>query len=135
MGTFKGYLISCNGDTDNSWILASSYSSVPNQREEIKAIRDENTRDLTRITAQGLKTVIEFQTLPVDLSTKQKIQEFFNSGMVDTLQKKVLITFWNDDVNEYQTKYFYIPNITFNIDYFDEHNIYYQPISIKLVEY
>lgn len=135
MGNFSGYLLKCNNNTDNSWLLASSYKSTPNQREEIKAIRDENTRDLTRVTAQGTKTVIEFQTLPVDLAGKKKIQKFFNDAMTDKLQRKVTVTYWNDEDNDYKTSSFYLPDIEFNIDYIDETNIYYSPLTFKLIEY
>ena len=135
MGNFSGYLLKCNNNTDNSWLLASSYKSTPNQREEIKAIRDENTRDLTRVTAKGTKTVIEFQTLPVDLSGKKKIQKFFNDAMTDKLQRKVTVTYWNDEDNDYKTSSFYLPDIEFNIDYIDETNIYYSPLTFKLIEY
>ena len=135
MGNFLGYLLKCNNNTDNSWLLASSYKSTPNQREEIKAIRDENTRDLTRVTAEGTKTVIQFQTLPVDLAGKKKIQKFFNDAMTDKLQRKVTVTYWNDQDNDYKTSSFYLPDIEFNIDYIDETNIYYSPLTFKLIEY
>lgn len=135
MGNFLGYLLKCHNNTDNSWLLASSYKSTPNQREEIKAIRDENTRNLTRVTAQGTKTVIEFQTLPVDLVGKKKIQKFFNDAMTDKLQRKVTVTYWNDEDNDYKTSSFYLPDIEFNIDYIDETNIYYSPLTFKLIEY
>ena len=135
MGNFLGYLLKCNNNTDNSWLLASSYKSTPNQREEIKAIRDENTRDLTRVTAEGTKTVIQFQTLPVDLAGKKKIQKFFNDAMTDKLQRKVTVTYWNDEDNDYKTSSFYLPDIEFNIDYIDETNIYYSPLTFKLIEY
>ena len=135
MGNFLGYLLKCNNNTDNSWLLASSYKSKPNQREEIRAIRDENTRNLTRVTAEGTKTVIEFQTLPVDLVGKEKIQKFFNDAMTDKLQRKVTVTYWNDEDNDYITSNFYLPDIEFNIDYIDEANIYYSPLTFKLIEY
>ena len=74
MAQFLGYLLKCGNNTDNSFIEMSTYDSAPNQREEIKAVRDENTRDLLRVTADGMKTAIKFTTIPMNLADKIKMQ-------------------------------------------------------------
>ena len=61
----------------HKYIALDTWDSTPNQREEIKAYRDDNTRDLTRITAQGKKSVFKFKTRKyLHLSEKQEIQTY-----------------------------------------------------------
>lgn len=138
MSKYKGYLIkAANTDTklDMKWILCKSYRTTPNQREEIEAYRDDYTRDLIRVTAPGKKTKIKFTLVRADLDTKIAIQAFFNSVMVDKLQRKVHITFWNDEDNEYQTGYFYLPDIEWTIEDVAEDTIYYATTKIELQQY
>lgn len=138
MAQFLGYLLKNNitGSTDNSFIALESYNSTPNQREELVAYRDENTRDLTRVTADGMKTAINFSSIAgMDLLQKMAMQEFFNSAMVDEKQRKVDLTYWNDEENTYKRGYFYLPDISFTIIEITSDNIYYDAIDIGLVEY
>ena len=47
MSDFKGFLLkNSSGETLDRYIQFDTYSSTPNQREEINAYRDDNTRDL-----------------------------------------------------------------------------------------
>lgn len=57
MANFEGYLFKSGSDIfPHQYINYESYSTLPNSREEIKAYRDDNTRDLTRVTASGTKS-------------------------------------------------------------------------------
>lgn len=135
MAQFLGYLLKSGTNTDNSFIQKDTFESTPNQREEIKAVRDENTRNLVRITADGMKTAIKFTTMPVNLAGKVAIQNFFNAGIVDSKQRRVRLTYWNDEDNVYKTSDFYLPDITFTISTISEDDIQYNPLSIELIEY
>ena len=55
MAQFKGYLVKFGSvELPNSYLkLDSGNTSTPNQREEIKAVRDDYSRKLTRVTANG----------------------------------------------------------------------------------
>lgn len=135
---FKGYLIK---NADNSevlkgkWIERSTYLATPDQRVEIEAYRDDYTQDLERVTSPGLKSKIVFKTCPMDLAEKTKFITFFNNAMVDRLQRKVHLTYWNDDVNEYDTGYFYYPDRTWPVKDYTSDNILYDSLEIQLVEY
>lgn len=120
---------------NNGWLEWGSYSTTPNQREEIKAVRDDYTRDLTRITAPGTKTRIDFKTLPCSLDVKIAIQAFFMDAEEDALQRKIQMEYWNDEENCYKTSYFYRDDITFNAKKATETNIEYEGFDIILVEY
>ena len=139
MENFLGYLIKAGNSTaifPHKYIKLETYKATPNQREEIEAYRDDYTRDLYRVTSDGMKTKVEFSTLDgLTLSEKLEIQTFFNNAMVDTTQRKVHITFWDDEKNEYRSSYFYIPDVDYSIRKIDGTDIIYNSLTYKLVEY
>jgi hypothetical protein len=134
---FEGYLLKSGNDIfPHKYIEYSSWESTPNQREEIKAYRDDNTRDLTRVTAAGRKTAIAFKTRDsLTLDEKIEIQTFFTSHETDAAERKIPLTFWNDEDNEYKTGYFYRPNLKFPIKSISGNSIVYGSVQIDLVEY
>ena len=118
------------------YIALDTWDSTPNQREEIKAYRDDNTRDLTRITAQGKKSVFKFKTRKyLHLAEKQEIQNFFTLSESDPNQRKIYLTFWNDEDNTYKSGYFYRPNMNFKIYKITNDDIIYDEMSFELIEY
>lgn len=134
---FEGYLLKSGNDIfPHKYIEYSSWDSTPNQREEIKAYRDDNTRDLTRVTAAGRKTAIAFKTRDsLTLEEKMEIQNFFTSHETNAAERKIPLTFWNDESNSYVTSDFYRPNIKFPIKSISGNSIVYGSIQIDLVEY
>lgn len=134
---FRGYVLknAVTNSTDNSFIAVETYSTTPNQREELVAYREENTRDLNRVTAQGKKTVITFSMIDMDLFKLERALNFFKTCMVNVEQRKCHLTYWNDEDMMYKTSYFYIPNWTFNVDRIESRNIYYKTMNVTLTEY
>ena len=134
---FQGYLLKSGNDIfPHKYIEYSSWESTPNQREEIKAYRDDNTRDLTRVTAAGRKTAIAFKTREnLTLAEKTEIQNFFTSHETNAAERKIPLTFWNDESNSYVTSNFYRPNIKFPIISISGKDIIYGSVQIDLVEY
>lgn len=139
---FRGYLIKAvlsNEVLPLQFIEWESYSSTPNQREEIKAYRDDNTRDLTRVTAEGKKSVIEFKLRSLWLPEKILFQDWLQAGIENTQeaheQVKIELEFWDDENNVYKTGVFYVPNIQYSITRITDDNIKYKETSIKFIEY
>lgn len=135
---FNGYLLKVCGKNiifDGAWITRKSYRALPNQRTEITAYRDDYTQELTRVTAPGLKTKITFTIPPVDLKTKAKIKQFFKSAEVVELERKVKLTYWNDEDDCYKDGFFYVPDLTFTIDDYTDSDIMYEALEVSLVEY
>ena len=139
MSNFAGYLLKAtvtNTVFPNRYIKWDSWNSTPNNREEIKAYRDENTRDLTRITAAGKKTALQFATRDnLHITDKEAVQSFFTSAESDTDQRKISLEYWNDEDNTYKTGIFYRPNTQFKIKKVTDNDIIYDSITIDLVEY
>nr|DAU37946.1 MAG TPA: hypothetical protein [Caudoviricetes sp.] len=136
MSVFNGFLLkNSSGETIDNYIQFDTYNSTPNQREEIDAYRDDNTRELYRATADGMKTAISFSTKDLDLNKKMAIQQFFTNATVIGKERKVYLTYWNDEDNVYKSSYFYIPDIKFTIKRIESDNIFYEPLDIELIEY
>lgn len=130
---YNGFLLKFGGTVlPNSYFL--EYSSTPDQRLENDAERD-NTGYLHRSTLPSGKTNISFTTHIMSLEEKIIFQSIINSAIVDTAQRKCLVTFWDDEINNYKTSYFYIPDIEYQVMDADEADIIYNPISVELIEY
>ena len=139
MDEFRGYLlkaVSTGTIFPHKYIALESYSSEPNHREEIKAYRDDNTRNLTRVTAEGTKTSLSFTTRPnLHLKEKQEIQKFFTDAESVALERKIQLEYWNDESNTYKTGYFYRTDTKFPIKQIMDDDILYKEMTISLVEY
>lgn len=136
---FAGYLlkaVATNTIFPQKYIALESWDSTPDQREELKAYRDDNTRNLTRVTAAGKKSVFSFTTRPnLHLADKIAIQTFFTSAESDPNQRRITLQFWNEETNSYDTGDFYRPNMNFPIYKITDDDIIYKALKFEFVEY
>lgn len=133
MSNYKGYLLKFGSTVmPNKYFL--EYSSTPNQRMESDAQRDQ-LGDLHRTTLPHHKTSITFSTHILSLDEKINFQNIINGAMTNSLQRRVPVTYWNDETNSYKTGSFYIPDIEFQVIDADANNIEYNPITVELIEY
>lgn len=132
---YSGYLLSFGSvSLPNRYIAQGTYSITPNQRTELSAYRD-NNNNLQRATSPNFKTKITFSTTILELNDKINLQSIIASGIINNTERKVQVTYWNDETNSYHTSYFYIPDVTFTILDTLDSNIYYNPISYTFIEY
>lgn len=138
---FGGYLISnSTGGAANAfpmkYIAAETWEISPQQREEIKAYRDDNTRNLTRVTAAGMKTAITFQTIDgLTNSDMFRVLQWFYSNEITHKERNLVLEYWDDYGQLYKTGTFYRANPHFTIDHIDGTTIYYKSLTVELVEY
>lgn len=139
MNNWRGYFIRATKNNQifpNEYIAWESYDSEPNHREEIKAYRDDNTRNLTRVTAEGTKSSLTFTVRSnLHLEDKMFIQAFFTDNESDALERKITLEYWNDEDNDYHISDFYRPDIKFTIKKITTNDIIYKEFTIDLVEY
>lgn len=133
MSNYKGYLLKF-GNTKFPNGYFAEYSSTPDQRIDTDAERDDNG-NLQRTTLPTGKTSITFSTHILHLDEKINMQNIINSAIVNTAQRKCYVTYWNDEINSYDSGYFYIPDIEFSVMDAGKIDILYNPISIELIEY
>ena len=140
--SIKKVTVSVNGSNKtlipfpHQYMALESWETTPNQREEKKAYRDDNTRNLTRVTASGHKTAIKFSTRDdLHLADKKIIQKFFTDHESNANERKISLTYWNDESNTYKTGDFYRGNMTFTIKKITDNDIIYKALSFDIVEY
>lgn len=130
---YKGYLLKFgNIIMPNGYF--TEYSSTPDQRLESNAERD-NTGYLQRSTLPNGKTSITFSTHILHLDEKISFQNIINSSIINSVQRKCKVTFWDDEINDYKTSVFYIPDIEYQIIDASATDVRYNPISVELIEY
>ena len=101
---FEGWLIKF-GDVKlpNSFLLADGWESEPNKRIEIDAYRDANVY-LHRETADDFKTKIQLNIREMNLQERRAFNNVISLstlGYTDRKQRKVNLTYWNDETLEY----------------------------------
>lgn len=139
MSNFEGYLIKFgNVIMPNKYLVLDGWQATPNQRLEADAYRDANGL-LHRETLSNYKTEIVLSVADLELAEKLEFQHIINQAMINETERKVDVTYWNDETNEYvhSPTGFYLPGIKWTITHVDEKskNIIYKTFSVKLIEY
>lgn len=132
---YSGYLIAFGGKIlPNRYFKQGSYSVTPNQRTELSANRD-NDNYLHRNTSPNHKTKISFETGILYLQDKINIQNIMNNGLINSVERKYSITYWNDEQNCYITAEFYMTDVTYTILDTLGNDIIYQPVKFDFIQY
>ena len=136
---FEGWLLKFgNVRLPNSFLLADGWKSTPNQRLELSAKRNANML-LLRETSSNYKTKLTITVREMNLEEKSAFQNVINQAMISVKERKIDLTYWNDEINEYvhSATGFYIPDITYVAHYIDEDNndIEYNSFTVTMIEY
>lgn len=138
--TFQGYLIAYvkNNNTvpfPHEYIAWEEWETNDDQREYIKAYRDENTRNLTLVQAEGQKTALTFKIRDnLHLADIRKIRTWFQNGEIDHSIRSIYIKYWNNDLLKYDYITCYQANPKFNIKKITDNDIIYKGRTVDLVE-
>lgn len=134
---FEGWLIKF-GDTVLPNHYLAQYGGTPNQRLELDAYRDA-TALLHRETSPNYKTSLTLPIRKLYLGEKILLKAVIDSGIVSggEQERKVQITYWNDEDMAYRSGVFYMPDIKYTIIHVDENklNMIYDSFEINLTEY
>ncbi len=137
---FSGWLIKF-GDVvlPNSFILADGWESTPNQRVDIDAYRDANVL-LHRETSENFKTSLTLNIRSTNLEEMTAFKAVIGLATLsinDKRQRKLMVTYWNDEELEYKTATMYMSDTTYGIHTIDEatRDIEYNSFTIELIEY
>ena len=130
---YQGYILKFGNTVfPNHFFL--QYSSTPSQRMDVDAERD-NLGWLHRSTLPNGKTSIAFDTHIMELDEKIAVQNIIRQAIEIPAERKGKVTYWNDEINDYVTGDFYIPDVQYTIMDADQRTIRYAPITVELVEY
>lgn len=116
-------------------IMSDENEQTPNQREEIKAVRDDDTRVLTRVTSSGQITKMQYAFKPMNIKQRKALNAVMKHGLVNEKQRKYKVTYWNDENLRYETGNFYIPDITFHYKEVSEETLTYRAFVMQLIGY
>lgn len=129
--SFQGYLLKINDTVfPNEYIAHGSYTSTPNQRQDLDSYRDA-VGVLHRTILGHHVTKIEFNTIMLHLEDKTSL-----TGLLRN-RDEMRVEYWNDEKNAYSNGNFYCADLKFEIYSVDEEkrDIRYKPIRIALIEY
>ena len=137
MSNFKGYLLKATKTGQkfpSKYIKLNTWDSTPKQIEYLKAYRDDNTRNLTKVAAKGRKSTFKFTSIPgLNLSDREVIKAFFyfiqsnNEGDIE-------LEYWDDKSLVYRTGNFYQPNMHFKIVSHTAKDIIYDSLEFEFIE-
>ena len=90
------------------YIKLESYSSKPDQRQDLDSYRDADGY-LHRNTLPHTATKIEFETTYLYVHQFQKLIQGIRSNFTNTLERKCTLTYYDDEINGYKPGEFYLP--------------------------
>lgn len=137
---WAGYLFKAIKDGQSQifpskYIAFDSWDSSPNQREYIKAYREDFSRTLYQIPAAGQMSTFSFKTRD-NLHEKDvvAIYTFFENFEFDSINRKIKIEFWNNETHSYTQGIFYRPNPKFQIKRISNSDIVYKEQIIEFIQ-
>ncbi|MFQ9516716.1 MAG: DUF6711 family protein [Eubacterium sp.] len=136
MAKFKGYLIKL-GDTvfPNEYIAFDSYKSTDNQRTELKAYRN-SSNNLIRQTSPNFKTKVEFNTISgLKLADMEKIKSIVDKATINNTERKVKVTYWNNEDLMYEQMRAYMPDIEHQIKKITKDDVIYNSKRLAFIQY
>lgn len=137
MADFKGYIVKFGGvELPNSYLMMDSGQvSTPNQREEIKAVRDDYTRKLKRVTATGKITNFSLVFKPLTNIQMQALRNVMQNGLLDEAERKYDVTYWDDERLCYARAPMYIPDVTYERMIIKDNFIVYNSFTMEFIGY
>ena len=133
MSNYAGWLLKFgNTVMPNHYFL--EYSSTPSRISDDDAGTDQTGR-LWRSPLSHKRSTVKFTTHQMELDDKLQFQAIIQNNITNAAEDKATVTYWNDKTNAYHTTEVYIPDIEYSVMDADARTIYYNPISVELVEY
>ena len=141
---YSGYLIKlkAGGSAQSAenipmrFIAVNSYKATPDQRLESKATRA-TTGILRRTTVSHKPTKIEFETPYITNMDLVNLNNLLQRHFTDALQRKIVITFYDNETDSYRDATCYMPDTEYSIDHVDnvKNIIYYNKVRYAFIEY
>lgn len=118
----------------NKYLMQDGYISVPNQRTELDAYRDADVL-LHRSTSPNYKSKIQLTLCPMNEDDKRNVKNIIKSGMVNEVERKVYVTYWNEEFDAYTSGFFYIADVSYQPMGMYGGELWYNSVELELTEY
>lgn len=138
---FNGYLVQCGNmstsqiDKFHSFIVDESYH-VSKKPLDLDPERDGNGI-LQRNVLEHIPYVVNFTIRRVSNSQLQEFMSMIRDNYTIEKERKLSLTFYNPENDEYVTQDVYLTDPDFNIERIDrvKNEIYFRPTQIKFIGY
>lgn len=135
MSHFQGYLLKMGGDIfPHKYIEYGTYKIAPNRRFDLDSLRNANG-DLIRYVLDKTASTIQFDIRSLNQDGQEDLQSFIRSHYALEKEKKALIEYWCPDISGYKTGAFYVPDIEWTVNRFEDIHIWYNSFTWKWIEY
>lgn len=134
---FNGSLLNLSGSNfPLKFVFKESYNITPNRRIDLDSQSDANGV-LVRNVLSHTASTIELTTKPMWNKDFAEMMAFIRSKYVNTNEKKLNITYYSPDLDDYKTGNFYVPDFTVSINRVDvaSKKIFYNSMTLKFIEY
>ena len=131
------YVKSRNGVILDKYLAVEGYKCTPDQRQDKDSYRD-GEGVLHRNVLGNVATTLELTTIDgMSMTDMQAFMNALRTGMTNDAERKVVLTYWNDERMSYCTDTFYMPDMTFehrNVDPTTNTPIY-KSVTFKFIGY
>lgn len=120
------------------YIRADTFLITPNQRQDLNSGVDADADgELVRYVLPHTRTKIEFNTPYMDYEDKKELMSNLKKQYLNYSERKVFVTYFDDENDDYKTGTFYMPDIQWRYYSIDkkEKNIMYNETRIAFIEY
>lgn len=124
---YKGYLLKVNGNVISHKYF-HTYKTTPNRLTDKNPWTDGNGVTHRNVLPHK-RSVLELTTPPLFLEDKIKLQNLLPD------RTKLQIEYWNDEINDYATGEFYIPDVQYEVLMPYDDTVAYRPITFEIIEY
>lgn len=134
---FNGCLLKMGADEfPLSFVYKNTYKITPNRRQDLDPTRNANGV-LERNVLEHMPSTISFMAKPMYNNELAEMMSFIRSHYSVEKEKKVVLTYYCPDIDEYKTGEFYVPDIEYPIDMVDTENktILYREFPLEFIEY
>ena len=129
---FQGYLVKVGNYTiPLEYIKLESYSSKPDQRQDLDSYRDADGY-LHRTVLPHTATKIEFETPYLYMAQFQALIQGIKENLTNTLARDCTLTYYDEETNNYKTGQFYMPG---TMEYKMYNKNIYAPSRFAFIEY
>lgn len=136
MSNFRGYLVKAyNGTILDQYLAAEGFKCTPDQRQDKDSYRD-GYGILHRNVLPGVTSTLELTTLDgLNVDQVAAFKEAIQSGIINSMERKLTLTYWNDERMAYCTDTFYMPDMTFTYSRIQDNTLIYKSTTFKFIGY
>lgn len=132
--SFNGNFLIIGGTPIDEYIKRSSLDITPNQRQDLDSYRDADGV-LHRTVLNHTATKIEFETTYLNNTKMAEFTGILNSNFTSSLERKLSVTYYDAEHNDYKSGTFYVPDFSFKPYLKKGTYLQWEPVRFAFIEY